>query len=215
MASYSSPRALLLLVALASAMACDVSQQSTRTGSAAGSITAPSSLKRTIDDVPANSTSGVETTGCPTPPCTPPIPEPKPQPVVGQFVLIAADQSSLRQAYKTITHPSGAPVPNIIGNVDANVAGTGRFADATAAQFSVDFGNGGSITTISLKWSVPQNGTGGYRSYGDSTTVSYSSQKVADASCPSGYRFEAVMSGELEQVGRFTATLVHCVSIIQ
>ena len=214
MASFPSLRALLLLLAIASAIACEVSQQSTRSGSAAGSITAPSSLKRTIDDVPANSTSGIETTGCPTPPCTPPNPEPKPQPVMGQFVVFSADQSSLQQAYRTITQPSGVPVPRFIGNIDGNVVGTGRFTDARIAQFTVDFGNEGSATTVSLKWSIP-NGAGVYKSYGDSTTVPYSSEKVADASCASGYRFKAVMSGQLEQLGRFTATLDHCVSVIQ
>ena len=93
--------------------------------------------------------------------------------------------------------------------------GTGRFAGVQGGLFSVEF-SGGSTATLSLKWSIAQSGIPDfYRSYGDSVTLPYSSQRVSDASCASGYRFLAEMSGQMENIGRFTATLNHCVSPVQ
>jgi hypothetical protein len=211
-------RTLLLLAAAASAIGCEAIQRSGE-GGGSSTATAPSSLKREVDDVPGleSSTGPAETTGCPTPPCTPPpAPDPKPRPVSGQFVVSSADGSTIQDQYTTTTTPSGTPVAGIIGNSNNTVArGTGRFAGVRSALFSVEF-SGASTATILLKWSIAQAGIpDGYRSYGDSATFPYSNQKVSDASCASGYRSKIEMSGRMENIGRLTATLDHCVSVIQ
>ena len=211
-------RTLLLLVATTSAIGCEAYQRSDQSGGSS-MPTGPSALKRVVDDIPGSgggeSTSGqVTTSGCNTPPCTP-TPEPKPQPVVGQFVVSSADGSTISDSYSTTTTPSGAPAGSLIGNSDTQMNGTGRFAGVQGGLFSVEF-SGGSTATLSLKWSIAQSGIPDfYRSYGDSVTLPYSSQRVSDPSCASGYRFLAEMSGQMENIGRFTATLNHCVSPVQ
>jgi hypothetical protein len=213
-------RTLLLLAAAASAIGCEVFQRPAEGGGSA-LATAPSSLKREVDDVPALGTGGTDTTTgvCDTPPCSP-EPEPQPSPVRGQFLVTSADQSTIRGRYETKTTSSGLPKNGIVGNTaccltDTVVQGTGRFADAKTAIFAIEFG-AGSTATITLKWSIAQAGIpDGYRSYGDSATIPYSSQTISDSSCPSGYRSKIEMSGRMENIGRFTATLDHCVSVIQ
>ena len=213
-------RTLVLLAAAASAIGCEAFQRSAE-GDGSGMATAPSSLKREVDDVPSLGTGGTDTTTgeCDTPPCIPP---PAPQPVSGQFVVSSADGSAIQGRYETKTTSSGLPQNGIIGNsagisgsYDTAVRGTGRFADAKTAIFAIEFG-AGSTATITLKWSIAQAGMpDGYRSYGDSATFPYSSQKVSDSSCASGYRAKIDISGRMENIGRFTATLDHCVSVIQ
>jgi hypothetical protein len=213
-----SLRTLLLLAAAASAIGCEAIQRSDRNGGS-GIATAPSSLKREVDDLPGteSSTSGTPTTttGCDTPPCQP-SPDPTPQPVNGRLVVSAADGSTIQDDYITTTTPSGTPVLGMVGNADATFAsGTGRFAGVRNALFSVEF-SGGSTAELALKWSIfdPEE-PDGFRSYGDSATLPYASQKVADSNCPSGHRFTATLSGRMEHLGRFTATLNHCVSPLQ
>ena len=207
---------ILLFAAVTSAIGCEAFQRSPESSGSGNMLTAPTTLNREVDDVAGGVTTDIPTIGgCDEPPCIPP--PPKPQPVSGQFVVTSADGGAIRSSYQTTTTPSGTPlVGNIIGNSDATSAvGTGRFAGVTAAIFSVEF-LGGSTAKISLRWSIAQAGLpDGYRSYGDSATLPYSSQKVSDSSCASGYRFTATLSGQMENIGRFTATLNHCVSPIQ
>ena len=216
-------RTLLLLVATTGAIGCEAYQRSAQSGG--GDMpTGPSALKRVVDDVPGEGSGGSETTttGCDTPPCTP-GPEPRPSTVRGQFLVSSADRSTIEDSYETRTAPSGLPENGIIGNSaitsaswDTFVHGTGRFAGVRTAIYSVDFGPGGSTANISLKWSIAQQGIAdGYRSYGDSATLPYSRQKVSDPSCASGYRAKIEISGRMENIGPITATLNHCVSVIQ
>jgi hypothetical protein len=209
-----TPSRLLLVLTVLSAVGCEVLQRSPETG--AGAVpTAPSSLKRVVDDIPGGEsvTTSAETTGCLEPPCDPtPPPDPKPQPVAGRFAVSSADGSSLTDTYTTITTPAGAPQNGIVGNIDGSRAnGTGRFDQVSAMLFSVQLT--GSTATLTLRWSIAQKGIpDGYRSYGDSVTVPYSSQKSADSDCESGYRVTVEMSGRMENFGPFTAQLNHCVS---
>lgn len=211
----TTPLRVLLFLAAASAIGCEAVQRASN-GSGGSTATGPSPLKRVVDDVGAASTGGGGTTGgCATPPCTPPPPEP--QPVDGSFVVTSADGSTIAFPYSTITTPSGVPAQET-GNVDfdtTKVNGSGRFAGIATAIFSVVFGSG-STATISLKWSIAQQGIpDGYRSYGDTVTFPYSSRKGADSNCASGSRFTAEIPGRMENIGRFTATINHCVSPIQ
>ena len=209
----TTPVRVFLFFAVASAVGCEALQRSGQNGSGGSTATGPSALRRVVDDVGADSTSGAETTGdCQTPPCTPP--PPRPQPVDGDFVLTSADRSTISFPYRIVTTPSGLPEAGF-GNSDTKkVEGTGRFAELAGALIYVDF-NGGTAA-VSLKWSIAQKGIpDGYRSYGDSGTFPYSSRMLADSSCASGSRFTAEIPGRMENIGRFTAAINHCVSPVQ
>ena len=177
--------------------------------------TSPSVLQREVDDIPAGSGDGQ--TAClgdyaAQPYCFPPGP---PQAVFGQLMLTAVDGSTLRDSYATKTALTGIPLTSFLGNFDAGrmtFSGTRRFAQLQAIIFSVQFTTSSSVTFV-LKYGL-RNPEPPYDTitYGDSVKLPFVGRRLPDATCTGGHRLTGTFSGQMENIGRFTGTINHCVS---